>query len=277
MIPRSLSFSSASTWRQCPARWHRRYVQKLPTKSGRAADIGTIVHGAIERFLGNDPSMRAGDGGTELMRSCAAAAWADTWERHPDREPTGQDDRRAAKNEVWGHLLRFMDWDPKPEDIAAEGLEKRVFAHIGGVPFYGVVDMIMRSEGGRRVVVDFKTGKPPSPRFAGDVKNQLHLYSEALKADSTPVDEVQVWYLKSVGTVISDKAGGVGASKAVGLHRQAWDDINNASEESTGLSGLEVYSVYQPSTGPLCGWCDWVHDCPEGMKWLKDNRRRPAI
>lgn len=276
MIPKSLSYSSASIWRQCPARWHRRYVQRLPTKAGRAADIGTVVHGAIEHFMSTDPPLRRGEAGLSLMRSCAAKSWDDTWARHPDRAPTGDEDRRAAKQEVWGHLTRFLEWDPSPADIAAEGLEKRLFARFGDVPFYGVVDMIMASDDGRRIVVDFKTGKPPSPRFSSDVKNQLHLYAEALRADAVDVDEVQAWYLKRAGTVVSERAGGTGATRALRLHTQAWEEIGGASQRSEGLSGLEVYSVYEPSTGPLCGWCDWVRDCPEGMRWLADNGRRPA-
>ena len=57
-LPRSLSPSGASTFRQCARRWKFRYVDKLPDPPGEPALRGTFVHHVLEELLAVAPAQR---------------------------------------------------------------------------------------------------------------------------------------------------------------------------------------------------------------------------
>ena len=51
MIPRTLSASSLQVWTLCPDRWVAEYMNRAPSFSNSAADVGTAVHGGLEMFV----------------------------------------------------------------------------------------------------------------------------------------------------------------------------------------------------------------------------------
>jgi hypothetical protein len=51
MIPRTLSASSLQVWTLCPDRWNAEYLNRAPSFSNSAADVGTAFHGGAELFV----------------------------------------------------------------------------------------------------------------------------------------------------------------------------------------------------------------------------------
>lgn len=51
MIPRTLSASSLQVWTFCQDRWASEYLDRAPSFSNSAADVGTTFHGAAEMFV----------------------------------------------------------------------------------------------------------------------------------------------------------------------------------------------------------------------------------
>ena len=45
------SYSAIKLWERCPQAWAYRYIDKLPDKAGAAAQRGTRIHAAGERYL----------------------------------------------------------------------------------------------------------------------------------------------------------------------------------------------------------------------------------
>jgi len=51
MIPKTLSASSLQVAALCMDRWKAEYVDRIPSESNSAADVGTAVHGGLEEFV----------------------------------------------------------------------------------------------------------------------------------------------------------------------------------------------------------------------------------
>lgn len=51
MIPKTLSASSLQVWTLCPDRWVAEYLNRAPSFSNSAADVGTAFHGGAELFV----------------------------------------------------------------------------------------------------------------------------------------------------------------------------------------------------------------------------------
>ena len=51
MIPKTLSASSLQVWTLCPDRWVAEYLERAPSFSNSAADVGTAFHAGAEMFV----------------------------------------------------------------------------------------------------------------------------------------------------------------------------------------------------------------------------------
>lgn len=247
--PRHLSPSSASMFRQCPRRWKFRYVDKLADPPGEAAVAGTFAHRVLEDLLALDPDERT----LESARSLATQAWAETTSKS-DFAALGldADGLRNFKWTAWRAIEGLWDLeDPKTVDIVAT--ETKVSVEIGGVPFVGYIDRVEAGPDGI-VVSDYKSGRAPGRKFAEARLEQVLLYAAALaELHDTPPVRARLMYL---GQRI-DETDVTAESIAEVTHRlvETWEELQERS--ATG--------DFPPQPGPLCGWCAFAQQCPEGL------------
>ncbi|MEM9200338.1 MAG: PD-(D/E)XK nuclease family protein [Actinomycetota bacterium] len=259
--PPRLSPSGAGTFEQCPRRWRMRYVERLPDPPGEAALAGSFAHRVLELFMQRAPEARTVDAAKLIARE----EWPEV-EADPDFQALGYD-AEQAKQFRWKSWMAIEGlWaleDPKRVEVRAT--EQDVEADLGGVPFRGIVDRL-DEEGDGLVVTDYKSGKAPSPRYRRGRLDQVLLYAAAVQeaTGEMPV-HARLLYLgqRPVGIkVTQDEIDGV-VEKLAGT----WSAINTACDTD----------VFEPRTGPLCGWCPYVDRCPEGMKEAaKRQARRDA-
>ena len=135
---RSLSPTSASTWRQCPARWRYRYVENLPDPPGHDAVIGSFVHRVLEALLGEEPGHRS----IERARTLAADAWPDYVE-DPDVRRLDLDDvgLLGHKRRIWAAITGLWHLED-PTTIDVRATEHHLRTELDGVPFSGIVDRL---------------------------------------------------------------------------------------------------------------------------------------
>lgn len=263
-LPRSLSPSGASTFRQCSRRWKFRYIDKLPDPPGEPALRGTFVHHVLEELLAVAHSQRT------LER--ARAICRDLWPQlaaHPDfvalELPAAQE--RAFRWNAWTDIEGYFQLvDPTAVEVVDR--ERDVRTSLAGVPFRGIVDLVDRAPEGLRIT-DYKTGRPPAQRFVDGRLSQVWLYAAALESVGDDVSGVRLLYLGETGagrnerrpTEIARPFDADAVSAAVDEHRTTWHKISEAA--ATGS--------FDPSTGPLCSWCPYRDDCPEGQ--IEHQRR----
>ena len=67
-VPKYLSPSSASSFRECARRWKFRYVDRLPDPPGEAAVTGTFAHMVLEKLMQEPVENRTVDRAKKLAR-----------------------------------------------------------------------------------------------------------------------------------------------------------------------------------------------------------------
>lgn len=162
--PMRHSFSSYKLWNKCPAAWRHRYIDKIDDPPGPAAQRGSRLHKAAERFFTGDiPAERLPQQFTPFLADIreamihAPAAEAE-WLCGPDWLPVHPDNEGRVPALTWIKAVIDLSW------INARALH----------------------------IVDFKSG-----RTYPDHKDQLELYCIMGAARFPHVNTVTAcaWYL----------------------------------------------------------------------------------
>lgn len=247
--PKRLSPSAADTFRQCPRRWRFRYVERRSEPAGEAAVVGRFAHRTLELLLAEEPADRTIDRARELARD----AWPETADTDDFLELALDDDAaRAFRWKGWQAIEGLWTVED-PTKVNVDATEQALQAELGGVPFLGIVDRVDRTDAGL-VITDYKSGKPPSDRYLDDKLSQVYLYAAAVEAvrGDRPA-RVRLLYLGQRRVDVAARPDKV--HEAVEQLSGTWDALLAACESDE----------FEPRTGPLCGWCPHVVDCPEGQ------------
>jgi len=148
----------------------------------------------------------------------------------------------------------------RPHNFDPEDRELYLSASTGSVTVHGFIDRLdryMTSAGEEHwVISDYKTGKPPNPRFKDDAFFAMRVYAWLLSQTSgvTP-SYLRLIFLtqtsKKTGVVSLDVTESILSETQDELER-IWRDILRAAERD----------VWEAKTGPLCNWCDFKPECP---------------
>ncbi len=184
--PRRLSVTEIETWLRDPYAIYARHVLRLAPldpveQETDAADYGTLVHRGLHAFLA-EAGARWPPGAAARLRHHLLAAlqraglrpalanwWAPRLERIADWVAETERDRRAPHPvaALWPEL-------PGKWELARPG---------GRFELHGRADRIERWADGRLAIVDYKTGRPPSPgEVAAGLAPQLLLESAMAEA-----------------------------------------------------------------------------------------------
>ncbi len=247
-MPKHLSPSSASSYRECARRWKFRYVDRLPDPPGEAAVTGTFAHMVLEKLMQEPVECRTVDRAKELAR--------EAWPRMENsRDYRSLDlDENASRNFRWNGWKAIEGlWDLEdPGKVRVASTEQDVRVEINGVPFRGIIDRVDETDDGL-VVTDYKSGKAPSERFSSNYATQMLLYAAALtELEGQKPAKAQLLYLgqKVVEVDITDE----NLAEAVDELRTTWLAIMESC----------ISQEFEATVGPLCGWCPFVAQCPEG-------------
>ncbi len=247
-VPKHLSPSSASSYRECARRWKFRYVDRLPDPPGEPAVTGTFAHMVLEKLMQEPVESRTVDRAKELAREL----WPKL-ENSRDYQGLDLDDEASLQFRWNGWKAIEGLWDLEdPREVTVASTEQDVRVEINGVPFRGIIDRVDQTDDGL-VVTDYKSGKAPSERFSTNYATQMLLYAAALtELEGRKPAKAQLLYLgqKAVEVEVTDENLG----EAVDELRTTWLAIMESC----------ISQEFEASAGPLCGWCPFVAQCPEG-------------
>ncbi|HSK25487.1 MAG TPA: PD-(D/E)XK nuclease family protein [Jiangellales bacterium] len=250
----SLSPSRAADFMACPLLYRFRVVDRLPQRPSQEAARGTVVHAALEALY----DLPAAERTPERAQGLVLPAWQRVLEAEPVLAGLFDDDPDGAAEAEWlagarSLVVRYFDLeDPtrlQPAD--RELLVETVLE--SGLRLRGYVDRLDVAPGtGELRIVDYKSGRAPTPGFEQRAMFQMRFYALVLwRLRGRVPRQLQLLYLGS-GEVLRyepDEADLRATERTVGA---LWRAIDRATREGD----------WRPSPSRLCGWCDHQALCP---------------
>ncbi|HLJ08061.1 MAG TPA: PD-(D/E)XK nuclease family protein [Acidimicrobiia bacterium] len=248
-LPRSLSPSKLSAFKDCPLAFRFAAIDRLPEAPAPATLKGTLVHEALERLFWEKPR---GERSPQAARDALDAAWADI---AVGPEATALElDGPAAERFVadaaalLDNYFRLED----PDAVDAVGVELTLEADVAGLRLRGIVDRLDVTPEGELVVVDYKTGRVPSvmqeQQRLGGVQFYALLCEQVL--GKRPVG-VRLLYLRDPIAIEAQPS-----DQAIRGTRQrtaaVWSAIERACQ----------HEDFRPRPSTLCNWCSFRSLCP---------------
>lgn len=249
----SLSPSRAMDFRSCPQLYKYRVVDRLPEPANPAALRGTLVHAVLERLFDVPAPERTLAAAIALLPQ----AWADV-RGQVEVTDEGVDEVVACDDQAWlasAHdlLHTYFDLeDPRHYEPAARELAVEVQVS-DGLLLRGIIDRLDEASDGRVRVVDYKTGRSPSPDWESRALFQLRFYALVLwRLTGTRPSVLRLMYLGD-GVILEhspDEADLVATERLLGaLH----DAIRTAHDSGR----------FEAAPGPRCRWCSFADRCPD--------------
>lgn len=245
----ALSASRAKEYMQCPLKFRYSVVDAIPQPPTEATIKGTVVHHVLERLYDAPQDQRTPEVAQELL----PGAWETTLEHQPDahalfEEPSVKQSAQADTVELVDNYFRIE----RPQFLNPKAREQFVDARLsGGVLLRGIVDRIDEAPNGALRVVDYKTGKAPSPRFVDDALFQMRFYALLLREVWRVPARLQLLYLRSTQVLTLDPEE---------------RDIEAFEEEIGGLWNRIKTDAqrerFTPRKSALCPWCPFQEMCP---------------
>jgi putative RecB family exonuclease len=252
----SLSPSRAADFMTCPLLYRFRVVDRIPEAPSAPATRGTVVHAVLERLF----DLPAAERTLERAAGLVGPEWAALLEQEPElavlldeegddgeAEPLERDDDLPGFLQGARALLEQYFALEDPRRLQPAERELHVEVELGsGLLLRGFVDRLDVSPAGDMRVVDYKTGRAPSPGFEAKAMFQMRFYALVLWRVYGRVPRLlQLMYLGS-GEVLRyepDEAD----LRATEVKVQAlWRAIERATETGD----------WRPSPSRLCEWCD---------------------
>ncbi len=247
-VPRSLSPSKVSSFRDCALAFRFSVIDRLPEAPSPAAVKGTLVHRALE-LLHCQP---APDRTIDVALDCLTRARSeeDNAAELADLALEPEAERAFALDAE--RLVRRSFLLEDPRQVSAIGLELLLEAELGGVRLRGIIDRLELDADGGLVVTDYKTGRVPSERNEQTRLGGVHFYAWLCETVlGRRPSRIQLLYLSEPVAVIATPTD----QSLAGLERRVaavWSAVERACERDD----------FRPQPGPLCSWCSFQALCP---------------
>lgn len=160
------SFSSVSSYNQCPQGFKYGYIDALPKVGNAFSDWGSYMHSILERYFKGELEF------FELSQVYVNQYTNNIQHKFPPNRYCNLEERYYLAG------INYLDkFDGILEDYSVIGVELKVKLNIGGFPFVGVIDLLLEKDG-EYVIVDHKSkGAFKSKKELREYARQLYLYS----------------------------------------------------------------------------------------------------
>ncbi|MEI2715523.1 MAG: PD-(D/E)XK nuclease family protein [Candidatus Nanopelagicales bacterium] len=265
----SLSPSRAGDFMTCPLLYRFRSVDRLPEPPGVEAARGTLVHLVLERLFDSPAGART----PETALSLVEPAWRsiiaeqpelpgllfgpdDAWQKWlatAEPGPTDESGQQRFLSDAGRFLDRYFALED-PTRLEPAQRELSVTAELpSGLVLRGIIDRVDQAPTGAIRVVDYKTGRSPSPGWEAKALFQMRFYGLILwRLHGRVPDRLQLLYLGNQERLSIDP------SEAELRATEAKVTALWAAIERAGQTGH-----WPASPSKLCNWCAFQHLCPE--------------
>ncbi len=247
--PRSLSPSKVTSFRDCALAFRFNAIEHLPEEPTIWTVKGTLVHRVLEElFWCHDQGRRTPEAAQRELDTAWIALQDDPDYRSLALPPAEADALRDEAAVLVQHYFELED----PNEITPLGVELTLEARVGDLRLRGIIDRLDRTEDGELVVIDYKTGRAPSPAYEQSKLIGVHIYALlCLEVFGRRPVQVKLLHLKEPTTIIAEPT-----EQALRGQRQkavaVWSAIERACRDED----------FRPRTSPLCNYCRFRAFCP---------------
>lgn len=259
----ALSPTRAQDFLNCPLQYRYRAIDRLPERPGEAAARGTLVHSVLEQLFDLDADERTLERAVASLQDCWEQLITNepalAWVFHPELpfdpesppEPPSSDVVAQWVRQAEPLLANYFALED-PSRLAPAAREFRMEVQLEGLPLRGFIDRVDVAADGRIRLVDYKTGRAPSPAFEHKAWFQMRFYALGVWRLKGRIPALlQLMYLRD-GQVLRyepDEADLVAFEHKV---RAIWQSISDAADAGQ----------WPPRESKLCGWCSFHDHCP---------------
>ena len=249
MFPTSLSPSRSADYQQCPLLYRFKTIDLLPEEPSVAAVRGTLVHSVLENIF----DAPAGKRTYELAISLFTSALEELSETKPAEAELIHGESVERTLAPVRPLLEtyFAMEDPNRLEPHARELAMSVELD-DGFSIRGFIDRVDRTPSGDIRIVDYKSGKAPSPLYADKAMFQMRFYGLAWWRMNNEIPRMlQLMYLGN-GQFLR--------------YEPTQNDLLVTEKKILALRSAIAHSAEQlsfpPTPSKLCGWCSFKPICP---------------
>ncbi|MGO8862561.1 MAG: RecB family exonuclease [Acidimicrobiales bacterium] len=248
-LPRTLTPSKVAAFTACPLAFRFSVMEHRPEPPSPHALKGTLVHAALEGLFWNHAA-------AERTEEAAAGELARAWaELASDPEfvalDLGPDDARSFLTDARKLVSNYFRIED-PTSVRTIGVELGVELQQDGIRLRGIIDRLDIGPDGALIVVDYKTGRAPAPRYEQGRLGGLQTYALLCERilGRAPA-EVRLLHLRDPLVISAFPT----PQTLRGQQRRTaavWGAIERACETGD----------FRPSVGPLCQFCHFKPSCP---------------
>lgn len=215
----------------------------------------------LEHLLQKPEGERSQDAAKKLARD----HWPEI-EHDKDYVALGLTDSQAKtfRWKAWEAIAGLWTLE-NPDETEVHATEHEVQVDIGGVPFRGIIDRVDIVKESL-VISDYKSGKAPDDRYRHRPLKQVLLYAAAVEASfgQRPLG-ARLLYLgqRTLGVRVTQQ----NLSDAVDELATTWSSLTNDCESNE----------FATSTGPLCAWCPFLAECPDGQQEVVSRNEAGSV
>lgn len=254
-LPRSLSPSKVSTFKDCALAFRFSAIDRLPEPPSLPATRGTLVHAALEKLFCAPAAER-----TVAYALTSLAEAFDELRTEPDFTGLELDEAAEAAflDEAEALTRKYFDLED-PQAIHPIGIELKLEIEIdtGGpgadpLRLRGIIDRLELDDEGELVVTDYKTGGAPGQAFEQSRLGGVQFYALLCERlfGRRPA-RIQLLYLRDPTAIINTPT----EQSTRGLERKVvavWNAIERARQQND----------FRPKRSKLCDWCAFKQFCP---------------
>lgn len=247
--PPALSASRAKEYLQCPLKFRYSVVDGIPQPPTQATVKGNVVHKVLEDLFSLPPESRTLDSAKGMLPE----AWKTILRRQEEATALFADHSawQAGYADTEALLEGYFRME-RPTNLQPRRREQFVETELAsGLRLRGIVDRIDEAPDGALRVIDYKTGRAPSPRFTDDALFQMRFYALLLDKSWRLPRRMQLLYLRSEGVLTLDPDP-ADIEQFEGQVNDLWDRIEADARREE----------FQAQTSRLCDWCAYQSSCP---------------
>lgn len=271
----ALSPTKAAEFRKCPLKFRLKNVDGMVEPPGLARERGTLVHSVLEHLFDLPPEQRQLEAALDLVTP--------RWQVQKQGNPAiselfeDTDQEKSFLEEIYQFIQNYfrLEIPSNLQPLAREQFLEAVTDT--GIRLRGIVDRLDSTPTGDLRVIDYKTGKTPSPRFSDDYIFQMKFYALMFwLRDGVLPRRLQLLFLKDANSLHIDPTATQIKEFAQRVEDE-WSQIERAAQAQN----------FPPQPSRLCDWCLFHEYCPaqggtapdisdSGLRTLLEIRQNPG-